>query len=118
MNGASWEVLEKRMENNRDKREDTVTTYDSFRQQLDRYDPALAEGNRARIYSNQEEWDLYLKPDSIFDRQMRILFSEHKERRVDFKVMLIRHKKDMLKLKRIEGIAFGEVTILWSDASG
>lgn len=115
----SMAALEADLERKRREREKyEVTSYGSFRSYLDDYSPVDRDGIRGTQIADPREWELFLKPGTVFDRQMQIVFEEFKQRGVDFRVIFIQRKSDTDKLKRLEGVAFGEVTVLWSSASG
>jgi hypothetical protein len=98
-------------------RERTFTDYSQFRNFLNEFNP-YDEGNDG-VYGwkcYHVEWIMYLKPDSIFDQQCQQLFDVHYGTE-GFKMMVIMHKSDRARIKRIEAISrTGKVDILWSDA--
>ena len=104
--------IERRFEDRRRRRQDEINSYGEFRRMLNGYDPHIGRGQT----SDQTEWDLYLKPSTEFDRTCEEAFAAHYD--TGFKMMLITHRSDVNKLKRIEAIfASGKIEYLWTDAS-
>ena len=69
---------------------------------------------RQRKTCEQAEWDLYLKPGTAFDITCRRYYEVFR----GMNIMLITHKSDRNKLKRIEGHPPGEkMRVLWSEAA-
>jgi hypothetical protein len=96
----------------KDLRELKCNTYEQFRTERNKFNPNQHDGH---YYCTHVEWIMYLQPDSIFDGLCRECFDKHYD--TDFYMLLITHKSDHSKLKRIEAIlASGKVVILWSDA--
>lgn len=94
------------------RREKTFFLYDVLRAYLDNLDPAKPYTDGA-LYTDRKEWDLYLRPGTQFDWLLKVYFASKLGQ-----VMVIVHKSDRLKVKRIEAHPRnGEVVILWSDAS-
>jgi hypothetical protein len=110
----SMKKLQLGLETKRRKREQNCQSYDHFRAQLDMYDPNLDVG-REQINNrsvDEAEWDLYLKPVTAFDINCRRHFEVFRGMRM----MLIGHKSDPNRLKRIEAHPPGErMRILWTD---
>lgn len=106
--------LQSGLEKKRKKRETNCDTYEKFRTQLDTYAPDHEVG-RNMINTrtvDPAEWDLYLKPGTAFDINCRRYFEVFRGMRM----MLIGHKSDPNRLKRIEAHPAGEhMRILWSD---
>ncbi len=109
--GAIWHAFTQR----RARRERIFNTYAAWRQRMDDYDPQLPanQGPQALNVVDQNEWNLYLAPGTVFDGLINAIFTNN----AGLTVTLIVHKSDMNRLKRIEAQpAGGRVAILWSDA--
>src|SRR5262245_19247621 len=86
--------------------------YEMFREFLDRADPAQPR-IEGRVYTDQREWDLCLQPGTPFDELVQQYFESRRG-----KLLVIFHKREFPKLKRIEAIPKDEEpVIIWSDAS-
>jgi len=106
-----YSKLKDKFELERGNREKEYTSYATFRAALDEYGP---DGGGAK-HCSQVEWDLYLKPGTAFD----IICRRYYEIEVfkPMKMVLITHKSDKWKLKRIEAVPHREeMRILWSEA--
>jgi hypothetical protein len=109
--GYLWESAEKK----RDRREHRFASYDPFRTYLDTYDPSKVV-RRDQIDNrtcDRAEWELYLQPDTEFDRVCEQYFDDYP----GLEMIVITHKSDVNRLKRIELKRQGHRTrILWSEA--
>jgi len=114
-------------------REHPMPSYDAWRDWMDRYDPDDPNNTRPRgfdpdwepsAFVPRTEWTLYLRPDTPFDRMVRMMFDHHnappedgQPPRPPLVVTFIDHKSNRRRLKRIEAqVGTGPVAILWSDA--
>ena len=107
-----WKYVMEFAEEARSKREVHFRSYNRFREFLDKLDPArpYVEGNR---YTDQTEWNLYLRPGTEFDGQCQLYLEAARG-----DLLAIFHRSDRSKLKRIEAVPTdGKMVILWSDAS-
>ncbi|MBV9836255.1 MAG: hypothetical protein JO055_17685 [Alphaproteobacteria bacterium] len=96
-------------------RETECTSYGGFRYYLDHFDPnyVAKPGEQNARYSEQSEWDLYLAQGTAFDITCRRYFEIFR----GMKMVLITHKSDTNKLKRIEAYPAGEkMRVLWTSA--
>ncbi|HZY58746.1 MAG TPA: hypothetical protein VFE56_03215 [Candidatus Binataceae bacterium] len=110
-----WKKVKGSFEHYRGRREFPVRDYGDFRRLLNNYNPDQ-QVNRTGLHSDQNEWDLYLRPGTAFDQNCQAIFEG--QRGTGFKAVLIVHKSEREKLKRIEGVfPSGRVVIWWSDAS-
>lgn len=92
-------------------RERVYDNYVVFREFLDRLDPA-GPGDWG-VYTDQREWDLYLRPGTEFDGRCQLYFAAERG-----PISVIRHNKERGKPKRIEALPRdGAPVVLWSDAS-
>ena len=111
--GHHLSVLMRAQERIRASREVACDTYASLRGTLDTFDPNY-EGRTQYTACSQTEWDLYLRPGTAFDITCERYWAVFR----NVEMLLIMHKGDRTKLKRIECTPAGEaMRILWSDAS-
>ncbi len=93
------------------KRESKFVDYDGLRRHLNFYDPdrRVPQGELPFIVP-RSEWDLYLKPGTVFDEFLRQYSMEQKKE--GFYFLVIRHR-DGQRLKRLEAVMpSGRVNIL------
>lgn len=99
----------------RDRREHSFQSYDAFRNYIDTYGPdvVVPQGQINTRSCDPSEWELYLKPDTGFDVICRTYFEVFRR----MEMIVITHKSDKNKLKRIEAKPHGEkMRIIWSEA--
>lgn len=80
-----------------------VRDYVAYRKHLDQYEPAKAakkgtDGQKRMTPVDASEWDLYLKPDTTFDKAVRTIL----DRQEGWTIDLVTRKSDAKALKRIE----------------
>jgi hypothetical protein len=107
------------MKVDRDRRNSYVGSYDGYRHHLNMHDPNKSEPtsniqgmNTYRAPVDANEWDLYLKPGTTFDKAVKTVLDRKEGWKIDF----VGHKNDWKSLKRIEikrGEGFMSIT-LWS----
>jgi hypothetical protein len=99
----------------RNRREHRFDRYQSFRDFLDTYGPdrVVARDQINTRWCDPNEWELYLKPGTGFDITCRTYFEVFPR----MEMLIITHKSDKNKLKRIEATPQGEkMRIIWSEA--
>lgn len=110
----SMKTLKAGLERDRSRREFTCQSHEQLRELLDTHGPGrvVARDRINRRSCDQAEWDLYLKPDTPFDSLCRHYFEIFR----GLRMMVITHKSDSNKLKRIEAHPPGErMRVLWSE---
>ena len=117
--GTDEEFAMHLIEEKRKRLEMACPSYSMFREKLNAYNPYLQElpGRQQRervLYVDRDEWMIYLRPGTDFDKECKHLFEAHFG--TGFELWLIRHWKPSGKLKRIEAVySFrSRVDIIWS----
>jgi hypothetical protein len=113
---VSMKRLKAGLERDRAKREYNCQSYAELRELLNSFDPnkVVARDRINHRTCDQAEWDLYLKADTAFDSTLRRYFEIFRGMRM----LLITHKSDSNKLKRIEAHPPGErMRVLWSEGA-
>ena len=70
---VAWKKVEVGFEHMRGRREFPIQDYGNFQRLLDNYNPDQ-QVNRTGLYSDQNEWNLYLRPGTAFDQNCQAIF--------------------------------------------